>query len=121
MPDPDQSEISHPEISRPEIDPTVPQAGNNHGTEGHYSGQEPGSYADPTPTHTDAGAVTGGTPATPGTGPGAGQDAEDLPPEAGHRATVDQRTGEVAGSGSGAGGGRAGEDLDDDTGGSSVG
>jgi len=119
---PDHAEPAFPTVpARPEIDPTVPQTGNNHGEADGYSGQEPGTYASPTPTEADAGAVRGGMPADRGSGPGAGQDASDIPPEAGHRATVDQRTGEVHGSGAGAGGGRAGEDLDDDTGGSNTG
>jgi len=115
------SEPARPLIARPEIDPTVPQSGNAHGSEGHYSGQEPGSFANPTPVHADAGGISGGAPATPGDGAGAGQEAADLPAEAGHRATVDQRTGEVHGSGAGAGGGRVGEDLDQDGGGSNIG
>lgn len=39
-------------------------------------------------------------------------DGRDLPPDTGHRASVDPRTGEVRGSGAGAGGGNPGEDLD---------
>lgn len=42
-----------------------------------------------------------------------GQD-KDLPPDAGQRASVDPRTGEVHGSGAGAGGGNPGEDFDSD-------
>jgi hypothetical protein len=114
-----------PDPARPEIDPTVPQDGNRHGSDGHYSGQEAGSFDNPTPGIVDAGAIRGGMPADPGTDEGAGQPGEDLPPEAGHRATVDQRTGAVHGSGAGAGGtgerGDTGEDPDDDTGGSNAG
>ena len=39
----------------------------------------------------------------------------DLPPDDGHRATVDPDTGEVRGSGAGIGGGNPGEDFDDAT------
>lgn len=42
----------------------------------------------------------------------------DIPPEAGKRAYIDNRTGEVHGSGSSAGGGNPGEDIDLDTSGS---
>lgn len=42
----------------------------------------------------------------------------DIPPEAGKRAYIDNKTGEVHGSGSGAGGGNPGEDIDLDTSGS---
>ncbi|MEO5492872.1 MAG: hypothetical protein ABIR08_02465 [Sphingomonas sp.] len=41
--------------------------------------------------------------------------AEDLPPDAGRRAFVDPKTGEVHGSGTGAGGGNPGEDYDSDS------
>ncbi len=41
--------------------------------------------------------------------------AEDLPPEAGRRASFDPKTGEVHGSGAGAGGGNPGEDYDSDS------
>lgn len=40
------------------------------------------------------------------------EDGRDLPADAGHRASVDARTGEVHGSGAGAGGGNPGEDFD---------
>jgi hypothetical protein len=39
----------------------------------------------------------------------------DIPPEAGKRAYIDNKTGEVHGSGSSAGGGNPGEDIDLDT------
>jgi len=105
--------------ARPEIDPNVPQVGNTHGEADGYSGQEPGTFDNPTPAHADAGAVRGGMPAGRSTGAGAGQEAGNIPPEAGHRATVDQRTGEVHGSGAGAGGNAAGEDPDHDSSGGS--
>ena len=38
-------------------------------------------------------------------------DTRDIPPDAGRRASVDPRTGEVHGAGSGIGGGNPGEDL----------
>lgn len=109
-----------PDPARPEIDPTVPQHGNRHGSEGHYSGQEAGSFDSPSPDIVHAGAIVGGAGAARGEGAGAGEKAADLPSEAGHRATVDQRTGEVHGAGAGAGGGNAGEDPDDDIGGSNT-
>ena len=40
---------------------------------------------------------------------------QDLPPDAGHRASFDPKTGEVHGSGAGAGGGNPGEDYDSDS------
>ncbi|HXG55580.1 MAG TPA: hypothetical protein VNJ03_09410 [Vicinamibacterales bacterium] len=48
---------------------------------------------------------------------GAGEpaDGRDIPPEAGKRAYIDNKTGEVHGSGSSAGGGNPGEDIDLDT------
>ena len=104
-------------IAKPQVDPTVPQHGNRVDTEGHYSGEEAGSSTPVTPDVVDAGSVAGGTPATITRGAGAGQPAEDLPPEAGHRATIDRRTGEVHGAGAGAGGGRQGENYDDSPGG----
>jgi hypothetical protein len=113
----DREESRMPDPARPDTDQTVPQTGNSHGSDGGYSGQEAGSFDNPTPAHTHVGASRGGLPAEPTAGSGAGQDGEDLPPEAGHRATVDQRTGEVHGSGAGAGGGSPGEDLDHDKGG----
>lgn len=42
-------------------------------------------------------------------------DRRDIPPEAGKRAYIDNKTGEVHGSGSSAGGGNPGEDIDLDT------
>lgn len=39
---------------------------------------------------------------------------QDLPPDAGRRASIDPKTGEVHGSGMGAGGGNPGEDYDQD-------
>lgn len=107
----------HHHPARPDTDPTVPQGGNAHGTDGHYSGQEPGSFAQPSLERVDAGGTGGDRPDPV---PPEGEDGRAIPPEAGHRATVDQRTGEVHGAGAGAGGGRAGEDHDSDTGGSAT-
>lgn len=45
-------------------------------------------------------------------GPEPAPDDRDIPPDAGRRATIDQRTGEVRGAGVGAGGGQEGEDFD---------
>lgn len=51
----------------------------------------------------------------PKEGAGEAADGRDIPPEAGKRAYIDNKTGEVHGSGSSAGGGNAGEDIDLDT------
>ena len=42
-------------------------------------------------------------------------DGRDIPPEAGKRAYIDNKTGEVHGRGASAGGGNPGEDIDLDT------
>lgn len=97
-----------------------PRHGNRDGTDGHYSGQEAGSFDSPPSDRVDAGSLSGGAAGQAGTGPDAGQDAVNLPPDAGHRATIDQRTGAVHGNGAGAGGKQAGEDFDNDTGGANA-
>jgi hypothetical protein len=51
----------------------------------------------------------------PQAGDGEPADGGDIPPEAGKRAYIDNKTGEVHGSGSSAGGGNPGEDIDLDT------
>jgi len=51
----------------------------------------------------------------PKAGDGEQADGRDIPPEAGKRAYIDNKTGEVHGSGSSAGGGNPGEDIDLDT------
>jgi len=51
----------------------------------------------------------------PQAGEGEPADGRDIPPEAGKRAYIDNKTGEVHGSGSSAGGGNPGEDIDLDT------
>jgi hypothetical protein len=51
----------------------------------------------------------------PKAGDGEPADGRDIPLEAGKRAYIDNKTGEVHGSGSGAGGGNPGEDIDLDT------
>ena len=51
----------------------------------------------------------------PGADPADTADGRDIPPEAGKRAYIDNKTGEVHGSGAGAGGGNPGEDIDLDT------
>ena len=51
----------------------------------------------------------------PNAGADEAADGRDIPPEAGKRAYIDNKTGEVHGSGSSAGGGNPGEDIDLDT------
>jgi hypothetical protein len=94
---------------RPEIDSDPKLRGNDRGTEGHYSGQEYDSYAKEQPRHVEVGASRNdraADPATPNAGPG-----EDIPRDAGNRASIDEKTGEVHGSGAGAGT----EDYDPDS------
>lgn len=99
----------------PDIDDKVGLRGNEHATRGDYSGQEYDSHDKHSPRYV---AVAGDhankpdDPATPNHAPG-----EQIPPEAGRRAYVDEKTGEVHGSGAGAGGGSPNEDFDDTAGG----
>lgn len=104
------------DITPPGTDDTQEMRDNPLGDKGHYSGQEYDSHAAMNPHHVAVGAGEGGTARTPidaGHGPG-----EAIPDEAGRRAHIDQRTGEVHGSGMGAGGGSGGgsggENYDDD-------
>lgn len=98
---------------QPEIDTDPKLRGNDRGTEGHYSGQEYDSYAKDQPRHVEVGASRGDRevdPAAPNAKPG-----EDIPRDAGRRASIDEKTGEVHGSGAGAGGGTGTEDYDQDS------
>lgn len=86
---------------------------NEQGATGHYSGEEYDSQAKPQPRYVEVGAsredraVDANVPnAKPG---------EDIPADAGRRAYVDEKTGEVHGSGAGAGGGTGTEDYDHDS------
>ncbi len=98
---------------RPDIDSDPKLGGNDRGTEGHYSGQEYDSYAKEQPRHVEVGASRSDRaidPDTPNAKPG-----QDIPRDAGRRASVDENTGEVHGSGAGAGGGTDTEDYDQDS------
>lgn len=111
---PDHAEDRAPDkddIARPATDDTMAIRGNRTGDEGHYSGEEAGTYDQDLPDRVAVGANDGGTQADPvARNAGAG-----IPPEDGRRAHVDRATGEVHGSGSGAGGGQDGEDYDSDS------
>lgn len=99
--------------ARPDTDPDTALHGNPHGTDGHYSGQEYDSADKSRPRHVEVGASRGdraADPAAPNARPG-----EAIPADAGRRAYVDAKTGEVHGSGAGAGGGTGTEDYDHDT------
>lgn len=98
---------------RLDIDNDPKLRGNERGTEGHYSGQEYDSQAKEAPRYVEVGASRGdreANPAAPNAGPG-----EDIPRDAGRRAYIDEKTGEVHGSGAGAGGGTGTEDHDHDS------
>ncbi len=100
-------------LSPPDTDDAPALRGNDDGTVGHYSGEEYDSYRKDQPRYVQVGATRGNgaaDTATPNKAPG-----ENIPPDAGRRAYVDEKTGEVHGSGAGAGGGNATEDYDADT------
>ena len=97
----------------PETDDDPKLTGNDRGTEGHYSGEEYDSYDKATPRYVEVGVSRHNQSAH-----SAGRNAargENIPPEAGRRAYVDEKTGEVHGSGASAGGGNAMEDYDAST------
>ena len=99
----------------PDIDDKVGLRGNEHATRGDYSGQEYDSHDKHSPRYVAVAGDHGNKPvdpAAPNHAPG-----EQIPPEAGRRAYVDEKTGEVHGSGAGAGGGSPNEDFDDSAGG----
>jgi hypothetical protein len=99
--------------AKPEIDKAPALSGNDDGTKGHYSGEEYDSSDKDTPRYVEAGASRGSREAAlakPNKRPG-----ENIPADAGRRAYIDEKTGEVHGSGAGAGGGNSTEDYDADT------
>lgn len=100
-------------LPSPETEKDPALHGNDDGTAGHYSGEEYDSYRKDQPRYVEVGvsrdnheADAEASNAAPG---------EDIPPDAGRRAYIDEKTGEVHGSGAGAGGGNATEDYDADT------
>ncbi|WP_242096065.1 hypothetical protein [Sphingomonas sp. CROZ-RG-20F-R02-07] len=98
---------------RPDTDADRLLHGNGDGTVGHHSGEEDDRQTHETPRYVEVGvsrANRQADPATPNALPG-----EDIPSDAGRRAYVDEKTGEVRGSGAGAGGGTGTEDYDHDS------
>lgn len=100
------------DITPPQTDDTQEMRGNPVGDKGHYSGQEYDSHAAMNPPRIAVGAGEGGVARTPADI--AHRPGEAIPEEAGRRAHIDQRTGEVHGSGMAAGGSSEGENYDDD-------
>jgi hypothetical protein len=102
-------------MTAPETDHDPKLRGNPLGTEGEYSGQEYDSFDKEQPRFVEVGASRdnrAADPAVANAAPGA-----EIPPDAGRRAYIDEKTGEVHGSGAGAGGGTGTgtEDYDHDT------
>lgn len=100
-------------LPSPETEKDPALRGNDDGTVGQYSGEEYDSYRKDPPRYVEVGvsrdnrhADIAASNAAPG---------EDIPPDTGKRAYIDEKTGEVHGSGAGAGGGKATEDYDADT------
>jgi len=105
--------MSADSLPPPETDDNPALRGNDDGTVGHYSGEEYDSYEKDQPRNVEVGVSRANREANvpaPNTAPG-----EDIPPDAGRRAYIDEKTGEVHGSGAGAGGGNATKDYDADT------
>lgn len=100
------------DITPPQTDDTQEMRGNPLGDKGHYSGEEYDSHAAMSPGQVAVGAGEGGTARTPIDA--THRPGEAIPDEAGRRAHIDQRIGEVHGSGMGAGSGSEGENYDDD-------
>ncbi len=98
---------------RPETDADPKLRDNPQGTEGGYSGQEYDSFRKEQPRDVEVG-VSRGNRAAETAAPNA-RPGEAIPADAGRRAYVDEKTGEVHGSGAGAGGGTGTEDYDHDT------
>jgi hypothetical protein len=98
---------------RSDIDRDPKLRGNARGTEGHYSGEEYDSQTKEQPRYVEVGASRGDHEADP-TAANA-KPGEDIPDDAGRRAYIDEKTGEVHGSGAGAGGGTGTEDYDHDS------
>jgi hypothetical protein len=86
----------------PQVDPERTTPHNAFDTPTGYSGQE---------YDRDRGAAQDASEADRRSPPSSADD-RDIPPDAGHRATI-AANGEVRGSGAGAGGGAAGEDYDE--------
>ena len=96
-------------LPSPETDSGPKLVRNKDGTEGHYSGEEYDSYEKAQPRNVEVGASRGNREANilaSNAAPG-----ESIPTDAGRRAYIDEKTGEVHGSGSGAGGGNPTEDY----------
>jgi hypothetical protein len=93
--------------------------GNKTGTLGHYSGEEYDSYPKEQLRYVEVGVSRGNrkadtSEAHQGVGRGVPNEGvpQSAPSDAGHRAYIDEETGEVHGSGAGAGGGNPGENYD---------
>ena len=97
----------------PEIDNNPNLHGNERGTNGSYSGEEYDKQTKEKPRYVEVGASRGNQAADPA--PINTNSHENIPTNAGKRAYVDEKTGEVYGSGAGAGGGTGTEDYDHDT------
>ena len=97
----------------PETDNNPNIHGNQRGANGSYSGQEDDKQAKDKPRYVEVGASRGNQAADPA--PINTNSHENIPANAGKRAYVDEKTGEVYGSGAGAGGGTGTEDYDHDT------
>jgi hypothetical protein len=97
----------------PETDKGPRLHGNEDGTRGHYSGEEYDSSEKSNPRNVEVGASRDNREADVAIPNG--QPGEDIPSEAGKRAYIDEKTGEVHGSGAGAGGGNPIEDYDTHT------
>lgn len=104
-------------ISPPQTDKSVKLQGNDHGTEGQYSGEEYDSSNKDQPRFVEvsAGRDNRETDHTDSNS----ESCEDIPSDVGKRAFIDEKTGEVYGSGAGAGGGNNTEDYDVGTNGAS--
>lgn len=103
-------------IAPPIHDATQGVRGNEDGIKGPHFGNEYDSHIHNSPDLVAVGSDDGGVgidPLEQTSAPG-----EAIPPDAGARGWIDQRTGEVHGSGVGAGGGQSGEDFDSDIAGS---
>ncbi|MEG3085678.1 hypothetical protein U1707_18720 [Sphingomonas sp. PB2P12] len=96
-------------LPSPETDSGPKLVGNEDGTEGHYSGEEYDSYQKKQPRNVEVGASRGNRKANVLASNAAAD--ESIPADAGRRAYIDEKTGEVHGSGAGAGGGNPTEDY----------
>jgi hypothetical protein len=98
-----------------DLDPRVGLRGNERADRGNYSGQEYDSHDKASPRYVAVAGEHGGKAVDPDAPNRA--EGEQIPSEAGRRAYVDEKTGEVHGSGAGAGGGSPNEDYDHSAGG----